>query len=235
MKDLESARLEIFELMQSISRRPLLPPRPIKGLTPNETAVLLHITKSKKNDRNRPVRPGQIAHAMQVTPSALSQVLKTLESKGYVLRTRENDDNRLVAVELSKTGKEIARKVDKEWTRRFEILVEEVGIEDLLTLMRILDHVSRVLSKIDGMESGLFEMTMTDIDALVDFDDGEVPEGDEGEAVPAVPPKPVIPESLVTPIYEDIEDLEGYELVTPDENYLEEVYGDDQGERTYIA
>jgi len=51
-----------------------------------------------------PLEPRAISHLASVSRASISSVINTLERDGYVVRTRESSDRRLVTVRLSDAG-----------------------------------------------------------------------------------------------------------------------------------
>jgi DNA-binding MarR family transcriptional regulator len=73
-----------------------------RGLTPRDLAVLRYLLESES------ATVGQVQAYMHKSPSTTSSLLAQLEEKGYVTRTRSPKDNRVVIVELTFSGQEIA-------------------------------------------------------------------------------------------------------------------------------
>ena len=73
-----------------------------RGIKPREFSVLRHLNDSG------PAAVGQIQAFLHNSPSTTSSLIAQLEEKGYVTRTRSQEDNRVVIVELTATGQEIA-------------------------------------------------------------------------------------------------------------------------------
>ena len=105
------------------------------GYTGAEVFILVFVDDS--TSVGGAVRPGTIAHALHFTPSALSQVLKSLESKGCIERRRATDDNRAVEITLTEEGRRVVSEAhamrNEQWNRLFDFL----GDEDVAHLMRI--------------------------------------------------------------------------------------------------
>ncbi len=53
---------------------------------------------------------GELSKAMYLHPSTISGVVDRLEKKGYVVRDRTDKDRRVVTVQLTPTGKTLAKK-----------------------------------------------------------------------------------------------------------------------------
>jgi DNA-binding MarR family transcriptional regulator len=53
---------------------------------------------------------GQVRRYLYIGDSSTSELVASLEEKGYVTRTRSQEDNRVVIVELTPAGRELAQK-----------------------------------------------------------------------------------------------------------------------------
>ncbi|MDR2721603.1 MAG: MarR family winged helix-turn-helix transcriptional regulator [Coriobacteriaceae bacterium] len=118
---------------------PLIAP---EGVTPSEATALIAIRMSEKAGV-APVQPHIIAKGLQHSPSAVSQTLKALEEKGYLVRERMSEDSRAVSLNLTARGSKIAEDVDRMRDEFFGELLEYIGKDDanhlLNTLEKILD------------------------------------------------------------------------------------------------
>lgn len=75
-----------------------------RGLTPRQFSVLHFLLESG------PVTVGQIQEYLYRSASTTSTLIAQLEEAGYVTRTRSKEDNRVVIVELTPTGRDITQQ-----------------------------------------------------------------------------------------------------------------------------
>lgn len=73
-----------------------------RGIKPRDFSVLRHLSDSGA------ATVGQIQAFLHNSPSTTSTLVAQLEDKGYVTRTRSAEDNRVVIVELTPLGQQIA-------------------------------------------------------------------------------------------------------------------------------
>jgi DNA-binding MarR family transcriptional regulator len=78
------------------------------NLSPAQTHVLVTLQDSQ------PVSLKDLAARLYMTPSAVTQFVDALEKLGYVERTGQADDRRVVCVALSARGKEVMKRVN-DW------------------------------------------------------------------------------------------------------------------------
>jgi DNA-binding MarR family transcriptional regulator len=73
-----------------------------RGLTPRDFSVLRFLLEVDS------AAIGQVQAFVHKSPSTTSALIDQLESKGYLTRTRSQEDNRVVIVKLTPSGREIA-------------------------------------------------------------------------------------------------------------------------------
>jgi DNA-binding MarR family transcriptional regulator len=73
-----------------------------RGLTPRDLSVLRYLLELES------ATVGQVQAYIHKSPSTTSSLIAQLEEKGYLTRTRSDEDNRVVIVELTHLGQEIA-------------------------------------------------------------------------------------------------------------------------------
>ena len=110
-----------------------------RGIKPRQFSVLRYLLDSG------PVTVGQVQNFVQNSPSTTSKLIAQLEESGYVTRTRSSDDNRVVIVELTDLGRDLAQTTSLVGLpllrRRLRGLPQErlVEIDDVLQeIMRLM-------------------------------------------------------------------------------------------------
>jgi DNA-binding MarR family transcriptional regulator len=73
-----------------------------QGISPRDYAALRFLLESG------PATVGQIQVYLHKSPSTISALIAQLEEQGYVSRTRSREDNRVVIVDLTPAGRDIA-------------------------------------------------------------------------------------------------------------------------------
>jgi len=75
-----------------------------EGISPRDYAALRFLLESG------PATVGEVQTYLHRSPSTTSTLIAQLEEAGYVSRTRSQKDNRVVVVELTPAGQEIAQE-----------------------------------------------------------------------------------------------------------------------------
>jgi DNA-binding MarR family transcriptional regulator len=123
-----------------------------EDMTSSENSVITAIYMARLHGID-PVYPRAVAAWLHLTPSALSQLLRSLEEKGYLERHRTAEDSRAVALSLTTKGNEAGEEAVRNHDRFVEELFAYVGEEDIQRLIGILNKVLDFLSQ-KGKDEG---------------------------------------------------------------------------------
>lgn len=88
------------------------------------------------------VTPGQLAHDLGYTPSAMTVMINRLEAAGYVTRTLSTKDRRKLTVSTTVQGRELVRTFFNEFGGRIQRVLEPLADEELTTVARFLRECS---------------------------------------------------------------------------------------------
>ena len=108
---LEEMKGDFVDLMRRLHQARATSRTVPEGVTPAE-ARAVHVVWLMSR-QGEAARPGSVAAHMHTTPSALSQILKSLEEKGLLVRHRTRDDFRAVALELTDAGSAVAQETER--------------------------------------------------------------------------------------------------------------------------
>lgn len=89
----------------------------------------------------------QLAEAMNVTSSAVSQIVSKLEKEKYLLRTINPDNRREIIVQLDERGHQYYSKeeeINREIVNRF---YSRMKIEDMIQLRDILEKINLIVEE----------------------------------------------------------------------------------------
>ena len=87
---------------------------------------------------------------LHVVPGRMTDILKSLENKGFIKRCKDNEDRRKVNVFLTEEGKIEAKEKRKYITEEYRGLFEILGEEDTKELIRLLKIVLSYSPGIDA-------------------------------------------------------------------------------------
>ena len=86
-----------------------------------------------------------IADALDITPSSLTAIIDRLEQRGLVVRSRDDDDRRVVHIERTPDGEQIVQEMMGMKQQHIRTLVEQLTKTEVAALERGLAGVLRVL------------------------------------------------------------------------------------------
>ena len=103
----------------------------------NNTRFLLIIIHSI--EEGKPVMVSQLSQKMEITNAASTQMVDSLVKHGWVSRTQDEHDRRIMWVDLTEEGKRILNETFQESTRFMKKMFDYLGEDDVKHLDRILD------------------------------------------------------------------------------------------------
>ena len=131
---IQELRQELFSAVVRMRRASTHPPVPV-GVTPAEGQAMIAIARLEQQGAS--VRSGEVAKCSHSTPSAMSQVLKSLEEKGFITRQRSAGDCRGVTVHLTERGWELETRHRRMHDRRLDEALAYLGQDDAREFVRI--------------------------------------------------------------------------------------------------
>lgn len=90
------------------------------------------------------VPPGQLTEELQLSTGRIANILRQLEDKGYIERSRRNQDKRMVEVSLTETGRESAAARYQETIAAHRALLAQLGEKDGEEFLRLLEKVFQI-------------------------------------------------------------------------------------------
>jgi len=138
---MEAAQLrqELMHTLVRFKHERYLPILEMDGLTPAEARfiLLIHTLEDKVDD----LRPNVLAEASRTTPSAASQMISSLTTKGLIERRHRSDDYRAVYVVLTPTGRLLAEKGLEQRSRYYDALIDYLGEDEVASTIHTLERI----------------------------------------------------------------------------------------------
>jgi len=72
------------------------------------------------------LKVSQLAERLEVTPSAITVMIDRLEHHGYVSRVRDEEDRRVVVIELTEAGRAKLAEVERAWFEMMRQMVSRI-------------------------------------------------------------------------------------------------------------
>lgn len=109
----------------------------IEGVTHGEMHVLFCMKKGFKNEKEG-IKVSQLSKKLRVAAPTITQQINALESRGFVKRTMDLKDRRVVRIQLTEKGEEILKKAQKEFHNLVYELVDYLGEDDSEKFIKLL-------------------------------------------------------------------------------------------------
>lgn len=93
----------------------------------------------------RKILVGEIASEMALTPSRVTNIIRTLEKKGYVSRENDEKDRRKVYISLTEDGDRHISAQYQNALRTYSLLFERLGEQDSREYFRILERIHEIM------------------------------------------------------------------------------------------
>ncbi|RIV25922.1 MarR family transcriptional regulator [Alicyclobacillaceae bacterium I2511] len=112
------------------------------GLKASDIRLLFCIKKGVRSDTNG-MMVSEISNCLHVTSPTVTQLIKELETNGFLYRTMDETDRRVIRVRLTEAGEVIVQKAKAAVSDAFNGLVDYLGEEDSVQLANLLSRVSK--------------------------------------------------------------------------------------------
>ena len=138
----EEKSIHAQKLLRSFSqfRKIHWKPPHIKELKPSEFMVL-HAVKHSFLESNNGLMVSEISNILKVARPTVTQLVNSLQKKGFLDKCTDEHDKRVVRINLSEKGKTLAKQGSDEFYKRFEGLAEHLGERKSLELSNLLQEV----------------------------------------------------------------------------------------------
>lgn len=138
------------ELLDSMSGKQ--PPFEESGWTRGEAAILRCLCGDREGEL-RQLTSGELSRRVNLSTGRVATALKSLESKGFIVRSYDRADKRRVMVGATPDGAAMARQVHTRILRNTERLLCRLGEEDAAELVRLIKRVLEQKPQAAGLEA----------------------------------------------------------------------------------
>lgn len=126
-------------------------PPHIKDIKPSEFMVL-HLVKHSFMEGTDGVMVSEISDALKIARPTVTQLVNSLQKKGFLEKRSDENDKRVVRIHLSEKGIDLAKKGTEEFYRRFEGLAGYLGDAKSDELASLLQEVYEYFGKAESMK-----------------------------------------------------------------------------------
>lgn len=122
---------ELYEVLAQVLNRP--GNRKFLDSIRGEYGVLCYLLKN-----TNPVNAGELREKLYVVPGRMTDILNSLETKGFIRRERDELDKRVVNVFITDSGRREAETKRSQIHSEYAGLFELIGYEETKELIRLL-------------------------------------------------------------------------------------------------
>jgi DNA-binding MarR family transcriptional regulator len=120
---------------------------------PGSEFFMLKVIKHFADSQNSPneyagVKMSNLSEYLEITKSAVSQVMNSLEQKRLIERTMADSDRRVIYVKLTDEGEKVLKRMREMCWRGLTEVLDRLGDEDALELNRILIKLNGILREL---------------------------------------------------------------------------------------
>ncbi|HAE53019.1 MAG TPA: hypothetical protein DCG30_07190 [Ruminococcus sp.] len=84
---------------------------------------------------------GELGKKLHVVPGRMADILKSLEQKNLIIRTRIESDRRVVKAQITEKGRQVSKEKREDIRKEYEGLFRILGENDVKELIRLLKIV----------------------------------------------------------------------------------------------
>jgi len=90
-----------------------------------------------------PISAKHIAARMHLTPGAVTQLVESLATKGFLDRQEDEHDRRIIHISLSEGGKQKLRSLQEKRMRLLKKVMSSLETDELALMLRVQEKMSR--------------------------------------------------------------------------------------------
>lgn len=88
----------------------------------------------------------QLSERLNCEPPTITNMVKSLENHGFVVRKKDPEDGRLSRVYLTQAGRDLTEPIEQIWKKQQEKLLAGILPEERLLLRRLMKQMAENLS-----------------------------------------------------------------------------------------
>lgn len=113
----------------------------------NSLLMLLHMIYGLTEENKGRVKVSEIAKICDMAMAATSKAIRRLENEGYIERSMDDRDRRVVYISLTETGKKTYREMLEKTNDDFTRLVGKMGEQEAQQFMRLLEKLTTIIEE----------------------------------------------------------------------------------------
>lgn len=105
---------------------------------------------NKENENYYGLKTSELTKKMCITKPATSKMLNVMEEKGYIERTSNKSDRRVVYVKITKEGEEFLKNQNRNFEKFTCKIVEKMGEEDTDNFIRLFGKLYDIIEELQN-------------------------------------------------------------------------------------
>jgi DNA-binding MarR family transcriptional regulator len=89
----------------------------------------------------------EVSQAMGLATSTMTRMIDQLVEKGFVQRTADPDDRRIVRVGLTPQGQQLSASLEKEYLEFYHLIMGEIREDELESILHVFDRINQAYEK----------------------------------------------------------------------------------------
>ena len=120
----------------------------VTGMTYNEAVVCNHLSHRMHTTPDRPITATELCEKLKVRKSQMNQILTSLETQGYLIRTRSEQDRRQVELTLTEAGQEAYRQAHSGARELLGAVVARLGEDATREVIHIFELANATVEEV---------------------------------------------------------------------------------------
>ena len=145
-KENENYIIRIFAMLKKLEKLSVI--KKEAALNHTELRLVGEILYSKAEGER--LISTQLAKRLNVTRSAVSQIVQNLEKREIIKRVDDLVDKKIAYVELTDFAMKLYLKTKESWLETLAKIIEEFGKEKLDALLALSDEFGEIVEKLNG-------------------------------------------------------------------------------------
>lgn len=137
---------KIYEIMEKFRRNMMN--KKMSGEIPRSEFKLLKVVKMNSTEKEG-VTISSLSDHLEISKSAVSQMINLLEDEGYIERVFTKNDRRLVYVRLTDGGEKYIAQRYQEFLESMTEIFNRMGEKDTEELLRLLEKLYDIVTEND--------------------------------------------------------------------------------------
>lgn len=118
------------------------------NITMSEFILMREVAKNTKESYN-PMALTEVREYLSVSKAAVSQMINSLEKRGYLTREVDVNNRRNIIVVLTEAGQEVYQKKNQEFFDRFEKVIQGIGETDISHFIAMINKMADAMGEQD--------------------------------------------------------------------------------------